>query len=65
MKNKWTYKIRPEVNLTFNVIAEDKDEAESLGFERFHVWLEKATKKQLADEITDGLNATKADVFKR
>ena len=64
MKKKWTYKIYPEVNITFNVMAEDKNEAESIGLEKIYVWLEKATKKSLADAIIVGLNTADPDVFK-
>lgn len=63
MKKKYTYSIAPQISLQFDVIADDEKEAIALGENRFHVWLEKATKKKLADAITDGLMAIEAEVF--
>ena len=63
MKKKYTYSIAPEVSLQFEVMAENDDEAIKMGENRFHVWLEKATKAKLADAITHGLNAIEAQVW--
>jgi len=63
MKKKYTYSIAPQIALRFDVIADNEKEAIAQGENRFHVWLEKATKIKLADVITNGLMAIEAEVF--
>jgi hypothetical protein len=61
---KFTYSIHSRVSLHFEVTSPDETSAGVAGEDKFLVFLEKASKSQLADLIIDGMNSSENQVRK-